>query len=153
MKIAVVGTGALGGWYAARLALAGNEVHCIARSDHAIITRRGLVIKYQGQENIVKVASAQPHAHSVGPCDLVVVTTKSTSNAVLPELLRPLVGPSTIVLTLQNGMGNVEVISQVLPLRSDRGGPLFCLYQPNGACLHRRNPGGLCANGSSPWRH
>ncbi len=133
MKIAVVGTGALGGWYAARLALAGNEVHCIARSDHAIITRRGLVIKYQGQENIVKVASAQPHAHSVGPCDLVVVTTKSTSNAVLPELLRPLVGPSTIVVTLQNGMGNVEVISQVLPFDRIVAGLCF-------VCINRTAP-------------
>ncbi len=133
MKIAVVGTGALGGWYAAMLAQAGNEVHCIARSDHEVITRRGLVIKRQGQERIVQVASAQPDARAVGPCELVVVTTKSTSNAILPELLRPLVGPATLVLTLQNGMGNVEVISQVLSFDRIVAGLCF-------VCINRTAP-------------
>lgn len=48
MRIAIVGTGAVGGWYAALLAEAGHEVHCVARADHAVIRARGLEIRAGG---------------------------------------------------------------------------------------------------------
>jgi 2-dehydropantoate 2-reductase len=115
MKIAIVGTGALGGWYAGLLAEAGHEVHCLARSDHETINRDGLTLRHKGTQRVVRVASATPEATSIGPCDLVVVTLKSTSNAALPGLLGPLLGPATLVVTLQNGMGNVEALARLLP--------------------------------------
>lgn len=115
MKIAIVGTGALGGWYAALLAEAGHEVHCLARSDFQAIRERGLTIREKGRERTVSVASATPDASAIGPCDLVVVTLKSTSNHALPALVTPLLGPATVVLTLQNGMGNVEALAKLLP--------------------------------------
>lgn len=133
MKIAIVGTGALGGWYAALLAEAGHEVHCLARADHAAIRSRGLTIRHKGSERVVRVASASPDAAAIGPCDLVVVTIKSTSNHALPDLVSPILGPSTIVVTLQNGMGNVEALAQLLPAERIVAGLCF-------VCINRIAP-------------
>ena len=133
MKIGIVGTGALGGWYAALLAEAGHEVHCLARSDSEIIQKKGLTIRNKGQERIVRVASASPDAAKIGPCDLIVVTIKSTSNYALPELVTPLLGPSTIVVTLQNGMGNVEALAKLLPVERVVAGLCF-------VCINRLAP-------------
>jgi 2-dehydropantoate 2-reductase len=134
MKIAVVGTGALGGWYAGLLAQAGHEVHCLARSDHTVISARGLLLRNKGHETTVRVASASAEGETVGPCDLVVVTTKSTANTILPRLLKPLLGPATMLVTLQNGMGNVEVIAQVMPYERIVAGLCF-------VCINRVAPG------------
>lgn len=134
MKIAIVGTGALGGWYAALLTEAGHAVHCVARSDYAIIQAHGLRVRDQGAERIVQVAAAVPDATSIGFCDLVVVTIKSTANAELPALLTPLLGPSTLVLTLQNGMGNVESLAKILPAERIVAGLCF-------VCINRVAPG------------
>ena len=134
MKIAIVGTGAVGGWYAALLAEAGHEVHCLARSDSDAIRKNGLTIRNQGRERIVRVASASPDAAAIGPCDLVVVTIKSTSNLALPALVTPLLGPATIVLTLQNGMGNVEALAKLLAIERVVAGLCF-------VCINRLAPG------------
>ena len=133
MKIGIVGTGALGGWYAALLAEAGHEVHCLARSDSEIIQKNGLTIRNRAQEKMVRVASASPNAASIGPCDLIVVTIKSTSNHALPALVTPLLGPSTIVVTLQNGMGNVEALAKLLPVERVVAGLCF-------VCINRLAP-------------
>jgi 2-dehydropantoate 2-reductase len=133
MKIAIVGTGALGGWYAALLAEAGHEVHCLARSDFEAIRKDGLTIRNKGAERVVRVASATPDASTVGPCDLVVVTIKSTSNHALPALVTPLLGPATIVATLQNGMGNVEALGRLLPAERIVAGLCF-------VCINRLAP-------------
>jgi len=133
MKIGIVGTGALGGWYAALLAEAGYEVHCLARSDFKAIQDNGLTIRNKGQERTVRVASASTDAGTIGPCDLVVVTIKSTSNYALPELVTPLLGPSTIVVTLQNGMGNVEALAKLLPVERVVAGLCF-------VCINRLAP-------------
>ena len=133
MKVAIVGTGAIGGWYAGLLAEAGHEVHCLARSDFEVIQSHGLTIRNKGSERVVRVASATPDATSIGPCDLVVVTIKSTSNKALPALVTPLLGPSTVVVTLQNGMGNVEALTQLLPVERVVAGLCF-------VCINRLAP-------------
>jgi 2-dehydropantoate 2-reductase len=133
MKVAIVGTGALGGWYAALLAEAGHEVHCLARSDFEAIRAHGLTIRNKGTERVVPVASATPDATTIGPCDLVVVTIKSTSNDALPSLITPLIGPNTIVVTLQNGMGNVEALAKLLPVERVVAGLCF-------VCINRLAP-------------
>ncbi len=133
MKIGVVGTGALGGWYAALLSEAGHEVHCLARSDFEVIQKNGLTIRNKGQERVVRVASASPDAASIGPCDLIVVTIKSTSNNALPALVTPLLGPATVAVTLQNGMGNVEALAMLLPVERIVAGLCF-------VCINRLDP-------------
>jgi 2-dehydropantoate 2-reductase len=81
----------------------------------------------------VRVASATPDPSEIGPCDLVVVTLKSTSNAALPGLLGPLLGPATLVVTLQNGMGNVEALARLLPTERIVAGLCF-------VCINRVAP-------------
>ena len=133
MRIAIVGTGALGGWYAGLLAEAGHEVHCLASSDHEVINRDGLTLRHKGAQRVVRVASATPEAAAIGPCDLVVVTLKSTSNDALPRLLGPLLGTATLVVTLQNGMGNVEALARLLPAERIVAGLCF-------VCINRLAP-------------
>jgi 2-dehydropantoate 2-reductase len=133
MKIAVVGTGALGGWYAGLLAEAGHAVHCLARSDYEKINGDGLTLRNKGTQRVVRVASAAPEASAIGPCDLVVVTLKSTSNDALPRLVGPLLGPATLVVTLQNGMGNVEALAKLLPTERVVAGLCF-------VCINRVAP-------------
>ncbi len=115
MKICVVGAGAVGGWYAGLLAEAGHEVHCVTRSDYATIQQRGLVLRDTTGERTVKVASARPDTAAIGECDLIIIAAKATANSTLPTLIKPLVGPNSILLTLQNGMGNVEAFASLLP--------------------------------------
>jgi len=134
MKVAVVGAGAVGGWYGGHLAEQGHAVHLITRADASTIAEHGLRLRDRGGERVVRVASASATTHGIGPCDLVIVAAKATANPALPPLLRPLLGPTTILLTLQNGMGNVEALGSLLPSERLVAGLCF-------VCLNRRAPG------------
>jgi 2-dehydropantoate 2-reductase len=134
MRIAVVGAGAVGGWYGGRLAERGHAVHLVTRSDAATIAAQGLRLRDQHGERVVRVASATVDTEGLPPCELVIVAAKSTANAVLPPLIRPLLGPATILLTLQNGMGNVEAFRPLLPAERIVAGLCF-------VCINRLAPG------------
>ena len=110
-KVAMVGPGAVGGYYGSRLALAGQEIHFLFRSSYHDILREGLwLVHHEEKRRKEKVESlhAHCHAHEIGPCDWVVVASKTTANQDLAEIIAPLIGNETRLLTLQNGMGNVE---------------------------------------------
>lgn len=134
MKIIIVGAGAIGGWYGGLLALGGHAVHAISRSDYPVLQRRGLVMRDLNGERLVRLASASPAGAELGPCDLVIVAAKATANALLPALIQPLLGPQTILLTLQNGMGNVEAFRAIVPLERLVAGLCF-------VCINRIEPG------------
>ena len=134
MKIVIVGAGAIGGWYGGLLALGGHEVHAISRSDYPVLQRRGLVMRDLNGERVVRLASASPTGAGVGPCDLVIVAAKATANALLPALIQPLLGPHTLLLTLQNGMGNVEAFRAIVPVERLVAGLCF-------VCINRIEPG------------
>jgi 2-dehydropantoate 2-reductase len=134
MKIVVVGAGAVGGWYGGKLAEAGHAVHLVTRSDAAAIAAQGLRLRDQLGERVVRVASATVDTEGLPPCDLVIVAAKSTANAGLPALVRPLLGPDTRLLTLQNGMGNVEAFGSLLPAERIVAGLCF-------VCINRVAPG------------
>ena len=116
MKIAVLGAGALGCYYGSVLAQAGEDVHYIMRSDYTFVSQHGLQVnsRIQGLINLPAVHVYKSSA-DVGPVDLVLITWKTTSNHFLSQALPPLCSSNTIVLTLQNGMGNAEAIAQLLP--------------------------------------
>jgi 2-dehydropantoate 2-reductase len=113
-RIAIVGSGALGCYYGARLAKAGNEVHFLVRSGRAAIMARGIRVKTQAERFTLKKVLTHATAEDIGPCDLVIVTVKATANAALAKLLPPLMGPNTLVLTLQNGLGVEEPVAEVV---------------------------------------
>jgi 2-dehydropantoate 2-reductase len=133
MKIGVVGCGALGSFYGARLWRADEQVHFLLRSDYDIVRRAGVRVRSIDGDFV-----ARPHAarcpETIGPCELVVVALKTTANDRLGELVPPLVGADTIVLTLQNGLGNESALAALVGAERVMGGLCF-------VCLNRVAPG------------
>ena len=113
-RIAIVGSGALGCYYGARLAKAGNEVHFLVRGGRAAITARGIRIKTPTERIHVKKVNAYATSAEIGPVDLVVIALKATANDSLAKLLPPLMSENTLVLTLQNGLGVEEPVAEVV---------------------------------------
>src|SRR5215468_10647145 len=115
MKIAVVGCGAVGSFYGAKLARAGADVHFLLRSDYDAVRRHGVLIRSpQGDFRIHPRCARTPQ--EIGPCDLVLIGLKTTANSEFARLLPPLVSPGTAVLTLQNGLGNEEQLARLFPI-------------------------------------
>jgi 2-dehydropantoate 2-reductase len=133
MKIAIVGCGALGSYYGARLCRAGQDVHFLLRSDYDVVRRKGVFIESPELNFNVRPRCARI-PNEIGHCDLVIVALKATANDQFPKLLPPLVGPTTAVLTLQNGLGNEEALAKLFPSEQILGGLCF-------VCLNRIEPG------------
>lgn len=117
MKIAIVGTGAMGGIWGARLALSGNEVAVIdvAAEVVAAIERDGLVVENKEGEVETARVRATADAASVGPVDVVFFFVKAQHTAAAAESAQPLVDGETTVVSLQNGWGNSDVLATVYP--------------------------------------
>jgi 2-dehydropantoate 2-reductase len=112
MKIAILGSGAVGGYYGARLAQAGHDVTFIARGAHlAAIRERGLQIKSAALGDFLVHAAAEEDTARVGPVDLVLFAVKTYDNPTALPLLRPMLGPSTAVLTVQNGVDSAGEVA------------------------------------------
>ena len=133
MKIAVVGCGAVGSYYGARLCQAGLDVHFLLRSDYDVVRQKGLTIRSVHGDFHVQPACART-PDEIGICDLVVIGLKTTANNQFPKRLPPLVSPRTAVITLQNGLGNEEQLARLLPAEQILGGLCF-------VCLNRLEPG------------
>jgi len=133
MKIAVVGCGAVGSFYGAKLAQAGEELHFLLRSDYAAVRRKGVRVRSgQGDFHVHPRCAQRPQ--DIGICDLVLVGLKTTANDQFPVLLPPLLGEQTAVLTLQNGLGNEEQLARFIAPERILGGLCF-------VCLNRLEPG------------
>lgn len=133
MKIGVVGPGAVGSYYGAKLWRDGHEVHFLLRSDYEVVRRRGVRIKsVEGDFHANPRAARTPE--EIGICDLVVIALKTTANDLFPQLLPPLIGQNTVVLTLQNGLGSEEKLAALFGAERVMGGLCF-------VCLNRIEPG------------
>jgi 2-dehydropantoate 2-reductase len=133
MKFAVVGCGALGSYYGAKLCRDGHEVHFLLRSDYEVVRRKGVrILSAEGDFHVNPKCARTPE--EIGPVDVVLIGLKTTANDQFAKLLPPLVGPSTSILTLQNGLGNEEALAQIFPPEQILGGLCF-------VCLNRIEPG------------
>ena len=133
MKIAVVGCGAVGSYYGARLCRAGQEVHFLLRSDFEAVRQKGVTIRsVAGDFHVHPKCARTPD--EIGVCDAVLIGLKTTANDQFPKLLPPLVGPQTAVITLQNGLGNAEQLARLFPPEQILNGLCF-------VCLNRLEPG------------
>jgi 2-dehydropantoate 2-reductase len=111
MHIAVVGAGAVGGYYGARLARSGERVTLIARAAHLrAIRERGLLVWSPLGDHVVRVEAESDPAR-VGPVDLVILAVKTYSNPQVLPGLPALCGPETALLTLQNGVGSADELA------------------------------------------
>jgi 2-dehydropantoate 2-reductase len=116
MRIAVVGAGAMGSIFGARFSQAGHETLLVDVAAPLVeaINAEGVTVVRGDDETTTRVpATADPA--SVGPVDLVVFFVKCYHTASAAELARPLVGPETVVASLQNGWGNGDVLAGVYP--------------------------------------
>jgi 2-dehydropantoate 2-reductase len=113
-SIAIVGTGAIGGYYGARLALAGADVRFLLRRDLAQVRANGFTLRERDGVRRLERVAAFGSTKEIGPVDFALVTLKTTANAELPGLLAPLLGPDTRVVTLQNGLGNEEFLASAI---------------------------------------
>jgi 2-dehydropantoate 2-reductase len=134
LKIAIVGCGAVGSFYGARLSRAGHELHFLLRSDYEVVRREGVRI-----ESVDGDFTAKPRCASdpeqIGPCEVVLIALKTTANReAFPRLLPPLVEAHTRVISLQNGLGDEEELAELLGAEKVLGGLCF-------VCLNRIAPG------------
>ncbi len=115
MKIAVMGTGGVGGYYGALLAKQGHEVTFVARGAHLkAIQENGLQIKSIFGDFQVKPAKATDNPAQIEPVDLIMFCAKTYDTDDAVQKIKPIVGKETTVLSLQNGVDAVERIGNVL---------------------------------------
>lgn len=147
---ALIGPGAIGLYYGGFLAQRGVELHVLARSDADVMKADGIrvrmvdpVTEVLDDDFFVQPKQVARRATEIGSVDVVVVSAKSTVNDVLIETLRPLIRDgSTVILSLQNGMGNVEHFAQAFPNNPVLGGLCFvCVNRTEPAVVENYLPG------------
>ena len=134
LSFAVIGTGAIGGFYGGRLAQAGHDVHFLLHRDYDFVCRNGLYIdSCDGSFHLTA-----PHVYrstaDMPACDVVLVCLKSVNNHLLPQLLPPLLHKDTLVVLIQNGVGLEEDVQQMFPVTALAAGLAFI-------CSSKTEPG------------
>jgi 2-dehydropantoate 2-reductase len=123
MKILIMGTGGVGGYYGGLLAQQGNEVTFISRGAHLYAIRHeGLKVKSVHGDFTVFPANATEDPAKVEPVDLILFCVKTYNTDEAAEAIRPVIGPQTVVLSLQNGVDAAERIGKVVGLEHVLGG-------------------------------
>jgi 2-dehydropantoate 2-reductase len=133
MKIAVVGSGSIGLYYGAKLAAAGEEVHFLLRSGFDEAERDGIRVLSPDGDLHLHPAHAHRDTAGIGPCDLVLIALKTIQNDALAAWIPPLLGPETMLGTLQNGLGSDEALAAQFGAERVLGALCF-------VCLTRRTP-------------
>jgi 2-dehydropantoate 2-reductase len=126
MKFAILGSGAVGGYYGARLARAGHDVTFVARGAHlAAIRERGLQIRSPALGDFTVRARAEEDTTRIGPVDVVIVSVKAYDNESALPMVPPMLGPQSTVLTLQNGVDSADALAAIVGERAVLGGTTY----------------------------
>ena len=134
MRIGIVGSGAVGLYYGARLQRSGQDVHFLLRRDYNAIMRSGIRVRASDTSFQVGDVKGYRDSKEIGGVDLIIVSVKSTANRELPDLLKPMLKADTIILTFQNGLGNYEFLKSAFRANPVLVGACF-------VCLNRVAPG------------
>lgn len=103
MKIGIIGAGAIGGWVAARLALAGNPVSVLARGETLEALQSGITIRERDAVELAEVV-ASDQAVQLGPQELLVIAVKAPALTTVVERAGPMIGPDTLIMPMLNGV-------------------------------------------------
>lgn len=126
MRIAIMAAGAVGAYYGARLAAAGNDVLFIARGAHlAAIRRHGLKIESVHGDLHLDKPNVTDDPKTVGPVDIVMFAVKLWDTEQAAEAALPLIGPDTRLITFQNGIDSVERIAPIVGAGKTVGGVAY----------------------------
>lgn len=131
---AILGTGALGGYYGACLQKAGLDVHFLLRSDYTHVSQSGLVIESTDGDFTLPQVNAYQDVKHMPRCDVVAIALKTTQNHLLPDLLLPVVKEDGVVLVLQNGLGIEDTVAEIVGPDRVIGGMCF-------VCANKVAPG------------
>ncbi|MCX7726589.1 MAG: putative 2-dehydropantoate 2-reductase [Chitinispirillaceae bacterium] len=139
---AIVGTGAIGGYYGALLQRSGLEVHFLLRSDYNHVANYGLKIESVNGNFDLPLVNAHSSVKTMPQCDVVVVALKTTQNDSLKEILPPLLKEDSIVIVMQNGLGTEEMLSRELCIKNIIGALCFiCSYKISAGVIHHLDYG------------
>lgn len=122
---AILGTGALGGFYGARLQQAGLDVHFLLHRDYQHVSKYGLIVDSPDGDFTLPHINAYSSVGDMPRCDVVAVTLKTTQNSLLRQMLPRLVKDDGVVLVLQNGLGIEEEVAQIVGSDRVMGGLCF----------------------------
>ncbi len=131
MKIAVMGSGGVGGFYGGRLANIGCDVHFVARGAHLAAMRgHGLTLenKEQGDIHVAKVNVTDDPA-TIGTADVVIIAVKLKDTEAAARAVKPIVGPQTAVLSLQNGVVKDDILRRHFAAAQVMGGVAYVATQ------------------------
>ena len=115
MRYAIIGTGAIGGYYGAKLARGGAEVHFLLHSDYEYVLNNGLQVNSCDGSFHIDRPNVYRRTEDMPQCDVVIVALKTTNNHLLTSLLPPLLKPDTMVLLIQNGIGVEASVEMMFP--------------------------------------
>lgn len=133
-RVAIIGAGAVGSYYGARLAEAGHDVRFLLRHDFDAVSARGLrVVSPLGDVHLTRPAVFR-ESRDIGPVDWVICALKATSLREAATLVAPCMGGSTRILALMNGLGVEERLAEHFGRRAIFGGMAF-------TCINRGEPG------------
>ncbi len=124
-KYAILGTGALGGFYGAKLQKVGFDVHFLLRRDYEHVTQNGLVIESKDGDFTLPQVNAYGDVEKMPKCDVVIVAFKTTQNELLSQILPSVVKDEGVVLVLQNGLGIEEEVANIVGDNRVMGGLCF----------------------------
>ena len=145
MKIAIVGVGAVGGYFGGRLATADEDVYFIARGSHLQkIREQGLRVDSEYGDFVAHPTLATDNPSEVGEVDVVVVATKAWHIEAAAEDIRPMVGEKTVIVPLLNGVEAPQKLGSILGMEKVLGG--FCRVQAN-----KEADGTIVQNGTPPF--
>lgn len=132
MKIGIIGTGAVGGYYGALLVKSGRDVHFLLRSDFAHVRAHGLRVTSVDGDIFQGPVRAYGAADDMPVCDIVIVALKTSENPHLSAILPKITRPGGAVVLLQNGLGNEADVAAIAPQAAMIGGLCFLCSQKTG---------------------
>jgi len=148
MRIAAMAAGAVGGYFGGRMAAAGHDVAFIARGANLeALHKNGLKIESTHGDLHLKTVNATDEPAKVGPVDIVLFAVKLWDTEKAAKLARPLVGPDTRVITLQNGVDSVERVAPILGAQQTVAGTAYLatVIKAPGVISHTSTFARMCA--------
>jgi len=136
-RYAIIGTGAVGGFYGARLQQSGIEVHFLLHSDYTTVCQQGLTLNSPQGDFTLKSVHAHQTVHTMPRCEVVIVSLKTVHNDLLAHWLPAIIAENGVVLTLQNGLGIEADLAAIVGAQRVMGGLCFL-------CAHKVAPGHIC---------
>jgi 2-dehydropantoate 2-reductase len=141
---AVIGAGAVGGYYGSLLQRAGKNVHFLLHSDYDQVKRHGFNIVSKHGDFVLPQVNAYNSPQTMPHCDVVIVALKATANDILPDILPRVVNEQGIVLLLQNGFGQEELIAAIDGVKTVVAGLCFvCVTKPGPGSIWHQDYGSV----------